>query len=353
MSDNEKKNEKEIKKDFKEEVEKENISKKDEFDNTSGEDTPIITEPIKSKKADNIPVLPEYDISKIKRKNKEKKKRKKDSQKLTKVDPGYCPKCGAYVGGFYSCPVCKAKMPHGTRLRVTQILTVILVVLGLLGISFYAQIDPAPYVDIGDLGPTYANGTITIKGNITNIDYREASDGSWKTLIFTVTDNTGSIDVKAYTETTEQMIEAHNTPAIGDQCEVRGSVYIKGEDMYLLLDASDYFKPIRIIDLEINATDLYNGFQSNKENYLGKRVKVNGTVSKIGSDYSYFDLDYQVRIYFPDYVRAFSPDTTLTIIKGDYVQVEGVVSEYYGQIEVLPSTLYDIEIITSGGGSQV
>ena len=44
------------------------------------------------------------------------------------IRPGYCPNCGAYVGAFYSCYWCRAKMPHGTKLRAVQIFSVVAVI---------------------------------------------------------------------------------------------------------------------------------------------------------------------------------------------------------------------------------
>jgi len=63
----------------------------------------------------------------------------------------------------------------------------------------------------------------------------------------------------------------------------------------------------------------------------------------------YFKIDNVVKIYFTEYVRAFSPDKKLTIIEGDFVEVEGIVDEYYNDPEVKPASLYDINIKNDGG----
>ncbi|MBD3351293.1 MAG: hypothetical protein GF364_07380 [Candidatus Lokiarchaeota archaeon] len=266
-----------------------------------------------------------------------------------KTPPGYCPKCGAYVGAFYSCSECGAKMPHGTKLRILQFLTVAFLILGLIGLGIYSGINPAPKVNIGDISETWSNGIVTIEGNVTNIDYREASDGTWKTLIFTVEDQTGKIDVKAYTETVNEMIDELNTPAIGDVCTVRGSIYIRGDELYLLIDSSTYFTPIREVDLYYNSTNLYDLFVANPTSVEGKRVEVNGTISYIDSEMTFFELDEVVRIYYPEYVRLFSPDQTVTIVEGSVVNVTGIIEDYYGTLEVLPASTADIEVIEYGG----
>lgn len=267
--------------------------------------------------------------------------------------PGFCPECGAYVGAFYRCTVCRAKMPHGNRLRATQAAVLVATVLGLYLLGGYARVDPAPLVDIGDVGVTYSNGLVTVNGTVTNIDFRQASDGSWRTLIFSVTDDTGTIDVKAYTEVVDEMIATFNTPAMGDRCSVRGSVYVKGDDKYLLLEASRYFVPTRPVVVEANATTLYQNLVVtgawNLSEYLGQRVRVNGTISRVADDGSYFDLDYDVRVYLPDYVRQFAPNQTLSVVKGDLVEVVGVLDLYYGTLEVLPGSVRDVEIIAHGG----
>jgi len=271
--------------------------------------------------------------------------KKEDIKEKTK--PGFCPNCGAYVGAFYSCPWCRSKMPHGTRLRIIQYVSIFAVIFGLVGLGIYAAIDPAPFVNIGDIGPTYSNGTVTIKGHVTNIDYRVANDESWKTLIFTVTDNTGSIDVKAYTETTDEMIEDKNTPAIGDDCTVRGSIYIRGDELYLLLDSSNYYKYQRPAALVTNATELFNLYNATPSEYLGIRVNVTGEVTKVGS--SYFELDNVTRVFFPEYVRAFAPEVTISVYEEDIVEVIGFTELYYDTLEILPGSMYDIKILIQGG----
>jgi hypothetical protein len=272
---------------------------------------------------------------------------KKDGIK-EKPKPGFCAKCGAYVGAFHTCPWCRSKMPHGTRLRVMQYISVFAVIFGLVGLGIYASIDPAPYVNIGDIGPTYSNGTVTIRGQVTNIDYRVASDESWKTLIFTVKDSTGSIDVKAYTEQTDEMIENRNTPAIGDDCDVRGSIYIRGDELYLLIETSAHYQYRRPTEYTLNATELFNLYNATPSVYLGVRVNVTGEVTQVGS--SFFELDNVTRIYFPEYVRAFAPDVAITVFEEDIVEVIGFTELYYDTLEVLPGSMYDIRILIQGGG---
>jgi len=278
-----------------------------------------------------------------------KKQAKSTSVQKKETRPGYCPKCGAYVGAFYSCSWCHSKMPHGTRLRITQFASIIAVIAGLISLSLYARIDPAPHVNIGDINQTYSNGTVTIKGEIVNIDYIVPSDESWKILIFTVEDKTGSIDVKAYTETTDELIEERNTPALGDDCTVRGSVFVRGDELYILLESTEYLTIKRPIDFTLNSTDLYALYENNTSDYIGKRVKVNGTVSWVDTDNSYFDLDNVVRIFYPEYVRKFSPNVIISVIVGDIVEVIGLIDEYYGTLEVLPGSMHDVEIISHGG----
>ena len=245
--------------------------------------------------------------------------------------------------------VCRTRMPHGIKLRVLQIGSIFAVIFGLMVISSYAQIDPAPKVDIGDIGPTYSNGIVTIEGEIINIDYYVADDESWKMLVFTVEDNTGSIDVKMYTETTDELIKEKNTPAIGDECTVRGSIYIRGEELYLILESSSHLDIDRPIDLKGTALEFYDIYINDPSKILEKRVRVKGNVSWV--EESYFDLDSKVRIYFPDYVKDFAPNADIEVIVGDVVKVIGITQEWYGMLEVLPPTMYDVEILSHGGGN--
>lgn len=280
-----------------------------------------------------------------------KQQKVKEPYAKNKDKPGFCPECGAYVGAFYSCQYCGARTKHGPKLRALQIGTVIALILGLIGISFFAQADPAPKVNIGDIGPTYSYGVVTIEGDITDIDYTVAQDESWSMLIFTVEDGTGSIEVRAYTDTTKELIEKRNTPALKDHCEVRGSIYIRGDDLYLNLDSSSHFKPTREIDFSTSPVELSEKYNESASEVIGKRVKINGTVSWVDPNNAYFTLNGLITVYFPDYIRSFSPDKSLTVIQGDIIEIEGIVEEYYGEPEIIPASLYDVNIINEGGSS--
>lgn len=272
-----------------------------------------------------------------------------EKQRRLDVPPGYCPKCGAYVGAFYRCTECRSKMPHGNRLRILQVVTLIGLVISLIGIGLLARSNPAPTVSIGEIGPTYSNGIVTVSGNVTNIDYRVASDESWRMIIFTITDTTGSIDIKAYTEVTDEMIEEHNTPAIGDDCSVKGSVFVRGDELYLYLDASSYFTPIRTVDYVMTSEQLNSSYRTAPGQYNGKRVTVEGNVTYVSSGGTFIELDESVRVYFPNYVREFAPEAGISVVAGDEINVTGVVDDYYGLVEVLPPTMYEVNIISEGG----
>lgn len=289
------------------------------------------------------------------------KKRKKSKKAKKKVKPGFCPYCGAYVGAFYTCKWCGEKMPHGTRLRIFQILSVIGAIIGLIFLGMYAQVDPAPKVNIGDIGPTYSNAAVTIKGEITDMDYYEAEDNSWKVLILTITDDTGSIDVKAYTEVIEELIQTSNggeesetyrTPALGDDCEIRGSVYVKGDDLHLMLESRKFLTVSRKIEFpsngsSIRAPDFFEVYQE----HLNERVYVNGTVGEVNTEESFFMInttkEENMKVTVPIYAKIFNPDMSLSVLSGSKVRVKGICGEYkVGGPQITVGSMTDIE----GGG---
>lgn len=273
------------------------------------------------------------------------------SQINKKLHPGFCAKCGSYVGGFPKCHWCHSTMPHAPQLRLGRFLALMITIGGLILMGMYASIEPAPTVNIGALGPTFSNGNLIIEGEITNIDYFEPADRSWKSLRFTVTDSTGSIEVKAYTETINEMIQTQNTPALGEECSVRGSYYIRGEEQYILLDNCDYFITSREISFHLTSDELLNSYALSPNSYLGEWAQINGTITYIGTNGYYFDLDNSIRIYFPEYARAFSSDSTFTYIEGDVVSIEGIIHEYDNKPELHLARTGDINYISHGGES--
>jgi DNA/RNA endonuclease YhcR with UshA esterase domain len=280
---------------------------------------------------------------------KKTKIKSKDKSPIPKNKPGFCSKCGAYVGAFPKCHWCYEPMPHAPELKLGRILALIMTIAGLIMIGMYASIEPAPNVRIADLGPTYSNANLIIKGNITNIDYYEPDDGSWKSLRFTVDDGSGSIEVKAYTETIDKMIFSGNTPALGETCSVRGSFYIRGDEKYILLGNNEYFITSREINHFLNASTLASLYSSKPQQYRGDWAQLNGTITYIGNDGVYFDLDNSVRIYFPEYVRVFSINSTFTFIEGDRVSIEGIIHDYNGKPELHLARAEDISFISHGG----
>ncbi|TXT64054.1 MAG: hypothetical protein BAJALOKI1v1_620005 [Promethearchaeota archaeon] len=270
-----------------------------------------------------------------------------------KGKPGFCPNCGAYVGAFTRCSVCRAKMPHSTKLKIIQIASILGVIFGLVMIGIYAQQDPAPNVSIADIGRTYSNANISIEGKITDVGFYQADDFSWRMLILTVSDvvGWGSIEVKIFTETVDELIQTRNIPVVGDYCEIRGSIYIKGSDMYLNLESSSYLKLYRITEFPtngepINAIEFYDVY----EEHIGERVYVNGTVEYVNSEYFFFYINTNhtndLRVSISDYVRLFSPWISLNVIAGEIVEVKGTLGEYAEGIpEILPSSENDIKIV--------
>lgn len=285
---------------------------------------------------------------------------KKSKATNARTRPGFCPKCGAYVGAFYSCKWCGAKMPHGTRLRIFQIVSVIGVILGLIVLGIYAQVDPAPRVNIGDIGPTYSNAAVTIEGEITGMDYYEADDNSWKVLILTLNDGTGSIDVKAYTEVIDDLIqseegreatEAYRTPAIGDNCKIRGNVYVKGDDLHLMLESTSFITVSREVEFPTNGSSIRaSSFINVYEDHLNERVYVNGTVGEVNTEDSYFMINTtapeieNIKVTVPIYAKIFNPDMSISVISGQMVRVKGICGEYkVGGPQITIGSMTDIE----------
>jgi hypothetical protein len=279
-------------------------------------------------------------------------KEKKDLSSVNKGKPGYCPQCGAYVGAFPRCPVCRAKMPHANKLRIVQIASILGVIIGLVMIGVYASQNPAPTVSIGDIGRTYSNANITIEGKITDVSFYQADDFSWRMLIIEVSDVTGwnTITVKAFTDTVDELISTRNLPVAGDFCRIRGSIYIKGSDMYLNLESSSYLDIFRIVEFPadgepISAIEFYDVY----EEHIGERVFVNGTVEYVNSELMFFYINTNrtndLRVAYSNYVKLFNPGISLNLVNEMIVEVKGTVSEYAEGIpQINPSSETDINV---------
>lgn len=162
--------------------------------------------------------------------------------------------------------------------------------------------------------------------------------------ILTVRDRSGQIDV-TYTADLVRLSGAPAQVAVGDMVQVRGAVSMYGETPQIALDTADGLQklstPIEIAEPkpieQIAVAD------------VGRMVQVEGEVVAIkgmsaGSKLTLDDGNGQVAVIMWQNVLDGLPNRA-DLQKGARLRVRGLVSEYKGELEIMPELPADVEVI--------
>ena len=251
-----------------------------------------------------------------------------------------CPSCGRYIGPRDVCPYCGARVKRRLSVRLLKIAAVILAVVGLLTVRFVAVYIQTPVVKVSEIKPSMNYAHIKMTGIVTRYPSLY-SDGS---LSFWIDDGTGEIMVKAYRFEAQELLQSGNVPAMGDRVEVEGSIRIREDFQYLVIDL-----PSKLVIVKPNVSGSYSPSEIGLE-HLGLKVEVVGTASGVretssGGIILYLeDVGGSIQIYIPPILRVLGFNET--IMDGVRLKVVGYVSLYQGELEVVPGMPQEIEVLS-------
>jgi DNA/RNA endonuclease YhcR with UshA esterase domain len=168
---------------------------------------------------------------------------------------GHCPSCGRFVGPYERCPYCGADVGRRMAVRVFKVGSLALAIAGLAVLLLIARQSQAPTVRIGNLSGTMNWAYVRVVGVLTR---QPAYDTDAGTLRLWVGDGTGEMMVTAYRSEAEWLIAHDLVPVMGDGVTLEGTLRIKEDFQYLVLDVPQHteIQPAEAVELpiaEVNA----------------------------------------------------------------------------------------------------
>jgi len=188
-----------------------------------------------------------------------------------------CSSCGRYVSPAdgNSCPHCGARLTGRMTIRALQISALVLAVLGLGLLWWFAAHSPTPVLKIGQAQATMNFAYVRVQGQVTRAPSYDPASGH---LSFWVADDTGEILVSSYRTTTQALVDRGRVPFIGDRVTVEGTLRVREDSISLTLNSAD------AIHVEREQPQPFDISQIDAQAAL-RMVKVRGQVRAVRSPY--------------------------------------------------------------------
>ena len=179
-----------------------------------------------------------------------------------------CPSCGRFVGPYGRCPYCGADVGQRMAIRLFKYGGLVLAIGGLALLILAARGTATPRVALGSLVGTMNWAYVRTEGIVIRQPVDDPETGSIK---FWISDGTGEILVIAYRQQASALREASLVPVMGDRIALEGTLRVKEDFQYLVLEVPEHTElhvpePMEVAIAEID------------ESLLHRRVKVRGTV---------------------------------------------------------------------------
>ena len=236
-----------------------------------------------------------------------------------------CPSCGRDAGTNEICPHCGADLKRRLRVRTFGILSIVVAVVGVAILLFFAVRAPVPTVRVSDIQSTSNYAYVQLNGVVSRgPNYNPDS----QSITFWLRDDTGEIMVSAFRDQTQQLIAADKVPTPGDTIALQGTLRVRDGSPSLTIDSADSMKLTRATAA---AADRPIGSITSDDNLQG--VRVVGEVRQINAPFTGLklitlrDATGAIDVALPtDFEAAFGPTPPITI--GQSIQVLGAVTKF-------------------------
>jgi DNA/RNA endonuclease YhcR with UshA esterase domain len=240
-----------------------------------------------------------------------------------------CPSCGRFIGPSERCPYCGADVGQRIAVRAFKYGSLVLAILGLAVLLFVARRSQAPTVEIGSLAGTMNWAYVRIEGVTSR---QPAYDPEAQSLEFWVWDGTGEILVAAYRSETEALLAGNRVPQMGDDVAVEGTLRIKEDFQYLVLNVPEHteIRPGEAVEIPIAEVSGAARYQ---------KVRVKGMVRADRTPYEGLriltlrDGSGEIDVTLPVGGAAWG-DAWPNVAVGQVVEVTGAVDLYKGSPQV-------------------
>ncbi len=240
-----------------------------------------------------------------------------------------CPSCGRFIGPYGKCPYCGADVGQRMVVRAFKVGSLLLAIGGIAVLLFAASRTQVPPVEIRSLVGTMNWAYVRLEGVVTRQPTHDQAAG---TLRFWLWDGTGEILVIAYRSEAEKLLAEGLVPVMGDDVALEGTLRIKDDFQYLVLDVpqNTEVRPAEPLQLPIAGVD---------SGLLHQTVTVRGVVRDDRVPYQGLRIltlrDGSGEI---DVTLATGPDALLGDLPGLSVglpvQATGAVDQYKGTAQI-------------------
>ncbi len=236
-----------------------------------------------------------------------------------------CPSCGREAGNGDLCPHCGADLKRRVKIRTFGIIAIVVAVVGVAILLFFASRAPVPTVKVNDIQATSNYAYVQLSGLVSRgPNYNPDS----QSITFWVRDDTGEIMVSAFRDQTQQLIAADRVPAPGDTIALQGTLRVRDGAPSLTIDTADAVKLTRATAA---AEDRPIGSITLADDLTGARIV--GVVRKIDEPYAGLrlitlrDATGAMDVALPtDFEAAFGATPPLTV--GQSIQVLGTITRF-------------------------
>jgi DNA/RNA endonuclease YhcR with UshA esterase domain len=236
-----------------------------------------------------------------------------------------CPSCGRDAGTNELCPHCGADLKRRVKIRTFGIIAIVVAVVGVAILLFFASRAPVPAVKVSDIESTSNYAYVQINGVVSRgPNYNPDS----QSITFWLRDDTGEIMVSAFRDQTQELIAADRVPAPGDVIALQGTLRVRDGSPSLTIDSADAVKLTRAT---AEAEDRSIGSITPDDDLTGARIV--GVVRKINEPFTGLklitlrDATGAIDVALPtDFEAAFGATPPITI--GQSIQVLGTITKF-------------------------
>ena len=256
------------------------------------------------------------------------------------LDETVCGSCGRFVGAYEKCPYCGATVSKRLSIKIFRYGSLILSIAGVLILYLISLKREIPLININEISPTMNFAYIRVRGIVVRYPLFDEKSGS---LTIHINDGTDELILKAYRNIALKIKELNRIPKIGDIIDVEGNIRLRGSLKTLTINVPEKVKIIESPVIEINLNNI-------SDDFLNKKIKSSGIVSDLRFYKNYISLFITDRkgknkVRVPINLNQFNKKLPELNI-GDEIQVEGLLSYYSKNYNILISSASNIKKIS-------
>ncbi|KXB03678.1 hypothetical protein AKJ47_01805 [candidate division MSBL1 archaeon SCGC-AAA261G05] len=254
-----------------------------------------------------------------------------------------CPDCGAPLLDQKVCPECGADLRKRTSHKFAALICVVALAFG-LGYYTYAGIQGEFTIDIGDIDEGYNYGYAWVEGTVTSgPEYRVHPS---KRLTFDLSDGTGEISIRAYSEDADNLIARGLIPGVGDHVRVFGMMRVEDYGERIDIQNPEKFELDPASAEETTISQILVNFS----NWKYERVTVKGYLKSMRpfgwmNLYKIENSGAELEVFFTGGLSELGDKPENLDRLYSILEITGGVAEYGGSPQLMPKSYADVKVV--------